>query len=148
MEIILMKKMPNLGNLGERVIVKPGYGRNYLIPFGFAKRATPENIIEFEKLRAKLESEAAAALAMAEGRSASFVDLVLTIEAKAGDEGKLFGSVGAQDITDALMALGIEVERKEIRLPEGPLRQLGEHEISLFLHPDVETRFTLQIVTE
>lgn len=148
MELILMKKMPNLGNLGDRVVVKPGYGRNYLIPFGFAKRATAENIAEFEKLRAKLESEAAAALAMAEGRAAAFVDLVLTIEAKAGDEGKLFGSVGAQDITDALMALGIEVERKEIRLPDGPLRQLGEHEISLSLHPDVETRFTLQIVAE
>lgn len=148
MELILMKKIANLGNLGQRVKVKSGYGRNYLIPFGFAKRATPENIAEFERLRAKLESEAAAALAMAEGRAAAFVDLVLTISAKAGDEGKLFGSVGAQDIIDALQALGIEVEKKELRLPTGPLRQLGDHDVAVHLHTDVETRFTLQIVPE
>jgi large subunit ribosomal protein L9 len=148
MELILMKRITNLGNLGDRVKVKPGYGRNYLIPFGFAKHATPENIAEFEKLRAKLESEAAAALALAEGRAAAFVDLVLTVTAKAGDEGRLFGSVGSQDIIDALQAIGIEVDRKELRLPTGPLRQLGEHDISVHLHSEVETRFTLQIVAE
>jgi large subunit ribosomal protein L9 len=148
MELILMKKIANLGGLGERVKVKAGYGRNYLIPFGFAKRATAENLEEFERLRAKLESEAAAALAMAQQRGAAFVDLVITIKAKAGDEGKLFGSVGVHDIVEALSALGIEVEKREIKMPDGPIRQLGEHDIHVHLHMDVDTTFKLVVEPE
>lgn len=148
MELILMKKVANLGGLGERVKVKPGYGRNYLVPLGFAKRATAENLAEFERLRAKLESEAAAALAMAQGRAAAFVDLVVTIKAKAGDEGKLFGSVGVHDIVEALAALNIELEKREVKMPNGPIRQLGEHEINVHLHTDVDTVFTLVVEAE
>lgn len=143
-----MKKVANLGGLGERVKVKPGYGRNYLVPLGFAKRATAENLAEFERLRAKLESEAAAALAMAQGRAAAFVDLVVTIKAKAGDEGKLFGSVGVHDIVEALAALNIELEKREVKMPNGPIRQLGEHEINVHLHTDVDTVFTLVVEAE
>lgn len=148
MEVILLKKMPNLGNLGDMVKVKSGYGRNYLVPQGFAKPATPDNIKKFEEMRAELESAAAAALALAEDRCARFIDLTITIPAKAGDEGKLFGSVGNIDIVDALNAAGIEVEKKEIRLPEGPIRNTGEFDIQVHLHTDVDATFKLVVVAE
>jgi len=148
MEIILLQKIENLGAMGERVKVRPGYGRNYLVPSGKAKPATPENIAAFEAMRAELEKAAADALAGAESRRARLADVTVTIAARAGDEGKLFGSVGTADIADALCASGIEVERHEVRLPEGPFRQTGEYEVEVHLHSDVNATIKLVITAE
>lgn len=146
MEVILLEKVENLGNLGDRVSVRPGYGRNYLIPQGHAKMATPENIRYFEERRAELERKAAEALSEAEKRAEQLAGLTVSIKAKAGEEGKLFGSVGTQDIADAVTAAGVTIERHEVRLPEGPLRATGEYEIELHLHTDVNA--TVQVVVE
>ena len=148
MEVILLEKIENLGNLGDRVTVKPGFGRNYLLPQGKAAPATAENIAEFEARRAELEKAAAGALALAESRRDSLADMVVTISAKAGEEGKLFGSVGTSDIADAIIAAGVEVERNEIRLPEGAFRQTGEYDIDLHLHTDVNVTVKLVIEAE
>ncbi len=148
MEVILLKKVENLGNLGDKVTVKAGYGRNFLIPTGKAKSATAANIAEFEAKRAELEAAAAAALAAAEARAAKLVDLTITIASKAGDEGKLFGSIGAADIVAALADAGIEIEKQEVRLPEGPIRATGEIEIGLHLHTDVDSVITIVVVAE
>jgi large subunit ribosomal protein L9 len=148
MEVILLEKIENLGNLGDRVNVKPGFGRNYLLPQGKAAPATAENIAEFEARRAELEKVAAEALAMAESRRDSLADMVVTISAKAGEEGKLFGSVGTSDIADAINAAGVEVERNEIRLPEGAFRQTGEYDVDLHLHTDVNVTVKLVIEAE
>jgi large subunit ribosomal protein L9 len=148
MEVILLEKIENLGNLGDRVNVKPGFGRNYLLPQGKAAPATAENIAEFEARRAELEKAAAEALALAESRRDSLADMVVTISAKAGEEGKLFGSVGTSDIADAIIAAGVEVERNEIRLPEGAFRQTGEYDIDLHLHTDVNVTVKLVIEAE
>jgi large subunit ribosomal protein L9 len=148
MEVILLEKIENLGNLGDRVNVKPGFGRNYLLPQGKAAPATAENIAEFEARRAELEKAAAEALALAESRLDSLADMVVTISAKAGEEGKLFGSVGTSDIADAIIAAGVEVERNEIRLPEGAFRQTGEYDIDLHLHTDVNVTVKLVIEAE
>ncbi len=148
MEIILLEKVENLGNLGDKVTVKPGYGRNYLIPGGKATMATEANIAEFEKRRAELEKTAAEALANAQARSESLSGLNITIAAKAGDEGKLFGSVGTVDIAEAVNAAGVAVEKREIRMPEGPLRTTGEFEIGFHLHTDVNTSITVTVVAE
>ena len=148
MEVILLEKIENLGNLGDRVNVKPGFGRNYLLPQGKAAPATAENIAEFEARRAELEKSAAEALALAESRRDSLADMVVTINAKAGEEGKLFGSVGTSDIADAINAAGVEVERNEVRLPEGAFRQTGEYDIDLHLHTDVNVTVKLVIEAE
>lgn len=148
MEVILLEKVANLGALGDQVRVKPGYGRNYLIPQGKATPATPENIERFEQRRAELERQAAEALAAAQARADKLKGFELTLTAKAGDEGKMFGSVGTADIAEGLNAAGHEIERQEVLLPEGAFRQLGEYEVQLRLHADVETSIKLVIVAE
>ncbi len=148
MEIILLEKIDNLGAMGDRVNVKPGYGRNYLVPKGKAKPATAENIAAFEAMRAELEKTSAETLAAAEARRDQLVDMSITIAANAGDEGKLFGSVGTADIADAIVAAGANVERHEVRLPDGVFRQLGDYEVQLHLHADVNATIKLSIIAE
>lgn len=138
MEVILLEKMRNLGDLGDKVNVKPGFGRNFLIPQNKAVMATKENVEKFEARRAELEKAAAETLANAEARAAKFAELAsVTITANAGEEGKLFGSISAADIADAISAAGVEVEKREVMMPEGSLRMLGEFDIELSLHSDV-----------
>jgi large subunit ribosomal protein L9 len=146
MEIILLQKVDNVGNIGDLVRVKSGYARNYLIPQGKATLATAENKAKFESRRAELEAKAAAELAAAQARAKKLEGLVLKIEMQAGAEGKLFGSVGTVDIAEAIAKHGIEIERSEIRLREGPLRVAGEHEIDLHLHTDVNVE--IKVVVE
>ena len=148
MEVILLEKVENLGSLGDRVNVKPGYGRNFLIPSGKATPATEEHIKAFEARRAELEKTAADALSEAEARRDRLADMTITIKAKAGEEGKLFGSIGTADIAAAIVADGVEVERSEVRLPEGAFRQLGEYRVLIHLHTDVNTELTLLIEEE
>ena len=149
MDVILLSKVENLGGLGEKVKVKPGYGRNYLIPQGKAVPATAENLAEFEKRRAALEAEAAEILKKAESRKAELEGKRFEVRARAGEEGKLFGSVGTQEIADAIEAAGHEIEKREVRLPEeGALRELGEFEIGIHLHSDVNATVTVAVVAE
>ena len=148
MEIILLEKIANLGAMGEKVHVKPGFGRNYLIPQGKAAPATAENIAEYEARRAELEKSAAEALAAAEARRAMLVEKVITITSKAGDEGKLFGSVGTADIAEVITEQLVAVERHEVRLPDGAFRVLGEHDVQLQLHRDVDVIVKLLIEAE
>ncbi len=148
MEVILLDKVGKMGDLGDKVNVKAGYGRNYLIPQGKAVPATKENLETFEARRAELEAEAKARLAAAEARSAQLADLELTIAVKAGDEGKLFGSIGTRDLADVITSAGVEVEKSEVKLPAGPLRQTGEYEIDLQLHPEVLATVTVIVVPE
>jgi len=148
MEIILLEKIANLGSMGEKVNVKPGYGRNYLIPQGKAAAATEENIAEFEAVRAELEKKAAGALATAEARRDQLLDTVITITAKAGEEGKLFGSIGTADIAQHLNDSGVSIERHEVRLPTGAFRQVGDYEVDLHLHSDVNVTIKLVITAE
>ncbi len=148
MEVILLEKIENLGVMGDKVSVKPGYARNYLMPKGKAAPATEANIAAFEARRAELEKAAAETLAAAEARRDQLAGMNITITAKAGDEGKLFGSIGTADIADAICAAGVVVERHEVRLPEGAFRQVGEHEVQLHLHTDVNTTINLTIAAE
>jgi large subunit ribosomal protein L9 len=148
LDIILLEKVTNLGNLGDKVTVKSGYGRNYLIPQGKAVVATAARLAEFEQRRAELEKRAAEQLAAAEARAASIGALKLVIRQKAGDEGRLYGSVGARDIADAASKAGIAVEKSEIRLPSGPLRTLGDYEIKVQLHGDVMAVLALNLQPE
>lgn len=148
MEVILLEKVENLGNLGDRVNVRPGYGRNFLIPGGKATPATEEHIKAFEARRAELEKAAADQLAAAEARREKLEGLTVTIKAKAGDEGKLFGSVGTSDIAHAVSDAGVEIERHEVRLPEGAFRQVGEYQVAVHLHSDVNTEITLIVEAE
>ncbi len=148
MEVILLEKVANLGNLGDKVTVKSGYGRNYLLPQGKATAATPENVAEFEARRAELERLAAEKQGAAEARAAQLSELVVTITANVGEEGKLFGSIGTQDIADALTASGIEVAKSEVRLPEGSIRQTGEYDIKLQLHSEVVAEVKLIVAGE
>jgi len=148
MEVILLEKVENLGNLGDRVNVKPGYGRNFLIPSGKATPATEEHIKAFEERRAELEKAAADSLASAEARRDQLEGMAITITAKAGDEGKLFGSVGTSDIAEAIGAAGVSIERHEVRLPEGAFRQLGEYQVGIHLHTDVNTEIRLIVEAE
>ncbi|WP_019593698.1 50S ribosomal protein L9 [Thioalkalivibrio sp. ALM2T] len=148
MEVILLEKIDNLGTLGDRVNVRPGFARNFLLPQGKAKFATAENIAEFEARRAELEKAAAEALAAAEARKEKLDATVLEITAKSGGEGKLFGSIGPADIADALTAKGTEVEKREVRMPEGPLRTTGEFEIALHLHSDVDVDIRVVVIGE
>jgi len=145
MEIILLEKIANLGNMGEKVNVKPGYGRNYLIPQGKAAAATAENIAEYEARRVELEKASADALTAAQARREELLDKVVTITSHAGEEGKLFGSVGTADIAHALTEMGVAVERHEVRLPEGAFRVVGEHEVVIQLHTDVDATIKLLI---
>ena len=138
MEVILLEKVNNLGNLGEKVTVKPGYGRNYLIPSGRALPATEANVAEFEARRAELEKAEAEKLGQAEARKAELDAATVTITRKAGEEGKLFGSVGTVDISEALTAIGKPVDKSEVRLPEGVFRVTGAYEVTIHLHSDVE----------
>ena len=149
MEVILLENIGNLGDLGVKVNVKAGFGRNFLIPQGKAVPATKANIAEFEARRAELERAAAEALSQAQSRADALAALeVITITAIAGDEGKLFGSIGTRDIADAVTAAGCEIDKAEVRLPEGALRELGEYSVALQVHPDVMTEVTVAIVQE
>lgn len=139
MELILLSKVQNLGNLGDKVKVKPGYGRNFLVPQGKAVPATAENIAEFEKRRADYEAKANASLADAESRKEKLENAAVTIRANASTEGKLYGSVGPRDIAEAFTAAGFPLSKSEVILGEGPLRRTGEFEIHVSLHADVQT---------
>lgn len=148
MEVILLEKVANLGNIGDRVRVKPGYGRNFLLPQGKATLATATNIAAFEARRAELERKQAEELAAARARADKLGAIALRISAKAGSEGKLFGSLGTLDIAEACTAAGVPVERAEVRLPSGPIRTTGEHPIDLHLHTDVTVTIRLEVVPE
>ena len=137
MQIILMEKVVNLGQLGDVVKVKDGYARNFLIPQGKAKRATQNNIAAFEARRAELEAAEAARLAAAQAQAAEMTDLIITVEQKAGVDGKLFGSVTNADVAEALAKAGQTVEKMNVRMPDGPLKTLGEHAVTVSLHQDV-----------
>lgn len=148
MEVILLKKVENLGNLGDKVNVKAGYGRNFLIPTGHAVPATAANLEAFEARRAELEKAAGEALAAAESRKEALDGMSISIVRKAGDEGKLFGSVGTADIAQALTEAGQPVEKQEVRLPTGAFRTAGEYEVNLHLHTDVDAVVKLEVVGE
>ena len=149
MEVILLENIGNLGGLGDKVNVKSGYGRNFLIPQGKAVAATADNLVEVEARRAELEATAAAVLAAAETRAEAINGFgLLTIEANAGEEGKLIGSIGTRDIADALTAAGTEVDKSEVRLPDGALRELGEYEVSIQVHHDVTAMVVVAVVPE
>ena len=148
MNVILLERVQNLGDLGDQVSGKAGYGRNFLIPQGKAVTANKANVAKFEARRAELEKAAAEKLATAEARKASLEVLEITIAQQAGDEGKLFGSVGTHDIAEAITAAGVEVSRAEVRLSEGALRQTGDYEISIELHSDVQATVKLSVVAE
>ncbi len=148
MDVILLQKVQNLGVMGDKVKVRPGYARNYLLPQGKATLATPANIEKFEARRAELERQANEQLAEAKARAEKAKDLKLRITAKAGTEGKLFGSIGTADIVEAFAAAGITVERREVRMSDGPIRVVGEHVVHLHLHSDVELELPLTVVAE
>ena len=149
MEVILLEKIGKLGDLGDKVSVKPGYGRNFLIPQGKAVPATADNVARFEARRTELETAAAEVVSRAEVRLGQMEELgVVTIVANAGDEGKLFGSVGTRDIADAVSAAGVELNKSEVRLPQGALREVGEYEVAVHLHSDVDAVIRLVIVAE
>jgi len=148
MQVILLEKMVNLGGLGDVVKVKDGFARNYLIPHGKAKRATPENLKEFESRRAELEKAQADAFQSAQARGARIDGLTVQVIRKAGADGRLFGSVTTYDIAEALQGLGHEVERAAIRLPQGPLKAIGDHPIAIALHGDVVVHITVAVLGE
>jgi large subunit ribosomal protein L9 len=148
MEVILLQKVANLGNIGDKVKVKPGYGRNFLLPSGKAALATSTNLKKFEERRAELEKLAADSLTSAQSRAKQLEGFKLNLHAKAGTEGKLFGSVGTADISEALTRAGIAIERSEVRLPGGPIRLIGEHHVKLHLHSDVEIDLPVVITAE
>ncbi|MFT6389925.1 MAG: large subunit ribosomal protein L9 [Cellvibrionaceae bacterium] len=146
MDVILLDKVGNLGNVGDKVSVKAGFGRNFLIPQGKALPATVSNVADFEVRRAELEAAAAEKKVEAEARAAKLADLSVTIGANAGDEGKLFGSIGTHDIAKAITAAGVEVSKSEVRLPEGALRETGEFDVDVQLHSEVIE--TIKVVVE
>ena len=148
MEIILLEKIANLGILGDRVKVKPGYARNFLIPKGKATEATSANLARFEARRAELERVAAEALAKAKARAEQLAELIVTLSVKTGSEGRLFGSVGPADIADAVSAAGIELQKQEVRLPTGSIRQIGEYDVDLHLHGEVKTQIRVNVIAE
>ena len=149
MQVILLDKIAHLGKVGDQVNVKPGFARNYLIPQGKAVMATKANIEHFEARRAELEEKAAQALAAAVDRAARLEALgSVTIASKAGDEGRLFGSIGTRDIADAITAKGVEVAKSEVRLPNGLIRTLGEHEVTFQFHGEVFSHLNVVIVAE
>lgn len=148
MQVILLEKIDNVGSLGDLVDVKSGFARNFLLPQGKAEMATKDNIEAFAQRRAELEQQQAQALSAAQQRAAQLEGLSVTITSRSGTEGKLFGSVGTEEIRQSIEDAGINVEKKEIRMPDGPLRTVGEHPISLHLHADVDSEVTVNIVGE
>ena len=148
MEVILLESVQKLGELGDKVTVKSGYGRNFLIPQKKAVPATAENLQQFEERRADLEAAAGDKLSVAKNRAKKVEELSITITTKAGEEGKLFGSITVRDVADACEAAGVELEKIEVRLPEGPIRELGEFEINIHLHPEVDAVLKLAVVAE
>jgi len=149
MEVILLENISNLGGLGDKVDVKAGFGRNYLIPQGKAVPATEANTAEFEARRSELEAAAAQALGAAESRAEAINALgLISIAANAGEEGKLFGSVGTRDIAEAVAAAGCDIDKSEVRLPEGALRELGEYEIAIQLHGNVAAAVAIAVIPE
>jgi large subunit ribosomal protein L9 len=148
MELILLEKVANLGNIGDRVRVKPGFGRNFLLPQGKAAPATPENIAALDARRADLERKQSEQLGAAHARKAQLEALALRLTAKAGSEGKLFGSLGTVDIAEACSTAGVAVERSEVRLPAGPIRVVGEHIVTIHLHTDVDVDIKIEVVAE
>src|SRR5688572_3371347 len=148
MQLILLQNVQNLGKLGDKVNVKPGYGRNFLVPFGKAVPATEANLAEFEARRAEYEAKAKASLEGAEGRKADLEGVEVTITANASTEGKLYGSITPRDIAEALTQAGHKVEKSEVVLGEGPLRRTGEYEIVVHLHADIEAKVKVTVVGE
>ena len=148
MQVILLEKLVNLGKLGDVVKVKEGFARNYLIPQGKAKRATPANIAEFELRRAELEKTESEVLAAAQEQAAKMQGLMVQITQKAGVDGKLFGSVTNVDITEALQAQGYPIQKAAIRMPHGPLKQVGDYNITVVLHSDVTANITVSVLGE
>lgn len=149
MELILLERIQNLGDLGDRVTVKPGFGRNFLIPTGKAIRATKDNVAYFEKVRSEFEAKANDRLASANKTKEALEALkVVNVVARAGAEGKLYGSVGPAEIADAIVAKGVEVEKRHVSMPEGPIRHIGEQIIKLILHPEVEADISILVEAE
>ena len=148
MQLILLQNVTNLGKLGDKVNVKPGYGRNFLVPFGKAVPATEANLAEFEARRAEYEAKAKASLEGAEGRKVDLEGVEVTVTANASTEGKLYGSITPRDIAEALTQAGHKVEKSEVVLGEGPLRRTGEHEVVVHLHADVESKVKVIVVGE
>jgi large subunit ribosomal protein L9 len=148
MDIILLQKVGNLGSIGDRVKVKSGYARNYLVPTGRATMATPANIAKFEAQRHELEAKAHNELESAQARAVKFESFKLELTAKAGSEGKLFGSIGTADIAEAAIKAGQVITRSEVRMPNGPIRSTGEHQVTLHLHTDVDVTLTVTIIAE
>ena len=148
MEVILLEKVVNLGNLGDKVNVKSGYARNFLVPHHKAVMATKEKIAEFETRRAGLEKIAAEKLSVAQARADALSKIEVVMTHKAGEEGKLFGSVGTQDIADAVTSAGVEINKSEVRLPEGIIRHIGDYNIDINLHADVTSVMKIQVVAE
>ncbi len=145
MNVILMEKVKGLGTMGDVVSVKSGYARNFLVPTGKARMATEGNLQAFEARRAELEAKSAADLAAAQATHEKMQGLVVSVDAKAGDEGKLFGSVGTQDVVDALATLGFAVERRQVQMPDGAIRVIGTYELVIALHADVDATITLDV---
>ena len=148
MDVILLEKIANLGNLGDKVNVKGGYARNFLLPQGKATAATAANVEAFEARRAELAKQAAEKKAEADARAAKLAELTVTIAANSGDEGKLFGSIGTRDIAEAVSAAGVELDKSEVRLPNGALRNTGEYDVEVHLHTDVEATVKVVVVAE
>lgn len=148
MQIILREKIRRLGDLGDQVNVKPGYARNFLIPKGRAMMATRANLAKFEAERAELERRAAEVLATAQQRADQLKDMVIAIAANAGEGGKLFGSIGTRDISEAICKNGIEVDKHEVRMPNGVIREIGEYEVDLHLHTDLNVSVKVNVVPE
>ena len=149
MQVILLDKVAHLGSVGDQVTVKSGFARNFLIPQGKAVMATAANIAHFEARRAELEAKAAAALSASQARAAKIAEIAaVSVTATAGDDGRLFGSISAKDIADAVTAAGVELAKSEVRLGEGPLRTTGEHAVKVHLHPEVNAVITVNVVTE
>ena len=148
MELVLLQKVKNLGNLGDKVRVKPGYGRNFLIPQGQAVPATQTNVAEFEKRRSEYEAKANDVVSAAEARKASLEGATVTVKANASAEGKLFGSVGPRDIADAFSAAGKPLNKSEVVMGEGPIRHTGEFEVQIHLHADVHTTVKVTVAAD
>ena len=148
MEVILLDKVKNLGNIGDMVKVRAGYGRNFLIPQGKAVRATKENVEHFEARRAELEQKSTDAFVAAQARADQLSGLSVDITSKAGDEGKLYGSIGTRDIASAVTAAGVEIHKSEVLLPEGAIRNAGEYEVAIQLHPDVTGKVKINVMPE
>lgn len=148
MEVILLEKIRRLGDLGQKVRVRAGFGRNFLIPQGKAVLATPDNVAKFEAQKAELEKVNAESLSVASARAEKLNALTITIKRKAGEEGKLYGSVGTSDISEAATEAGVELHKHEVKLPDGPFRTLGEFDVDLNLHADVDSKIKLIIAPE